>query len=51
MKTLALVIGNDDYYKKHKLENAVNDAISVKDVFERLERVGELSLVMIFDTL
>lgn len=36
MKTLALIIGNDDYYEGHKLGNAVNDATGIKDVFEKL---------------
>jgi uncharacterized caspase-like protein len=36
MKTLALVIGNDNYYKKFTLDNALNDANSIKQVFEKL---------------
>jgi len=36
MKTLALVIGNNEYHKSAKLDNAVNDATSIKEVFERL---------------
>lgn len=36
MRTLALVIGINEYYAKFKLENAINDASGVKDVFERL---------------
>ena len=36
MKTLALVIGNDSYYEKFTLDNALNDANSIKQVFERL---------------
>ena len=36
MKTLALVIGNDNYYDKYKLDNALNDAHSIKQVFEKL---------------
>ena len=36
MKTLALVIGNDSYYEKFTLDNALNDANSIKKVFEKL---------------
>lgn len=36
MKTLALIIGNNDYYKKFTLDNALSDAKSIKKVFERL---------------
>jgi uncharacterized caspase-like protein len=36
MKTLALVIGNNDYYEKFTLDNALNDAVSIRKVFERL---------------
>lgn len=36
MKTLALVIGNNDYYEKFTLDNALNDAKSIEKVFERL---------------
>lgn len=37
MKTLALVIGNNDYLvESSKLENAVNDAKAIKEVFEKL---------------
>jgi len=36
MKTLALIIGNDKYYEGHKLGNAVNDATSIKNEFEKL---------------
>ena len=36
MKTLALIIGNNNYYEKFTLDNALNDAISIKNVFERL---------------
>lgn len=36
MKTLALVIGNNDYYGKYKLDNPINDATGIKQVFERL---------------
>jgi hypothetical protein len=37
MKTLALVLGNNNYDEGAKLKNAVNDATSIKDVFERLD--------------
>jgi len=36
MKTLALVIGNNEYHKNAKLDNAVNDATGIKEVFDRL---------------
>lgn len=36
MKTLALVIGNNEYFPKHKLDNPINDATSIKQVFEKL---------------
>jgi len=36
MKTLALVIGNNNYYEKYTLDNALNDANSIKRVFEKL---------------
>jgi len=36
MKTIALVIGNNDYTKNAKLVNAVNDAKSISVVFEKL---------------
>ena len=36
MRTLALIIGNNEYYKGAKLDNAVNDAVSIQKVFERL---------------
>jgi hypothetical protein len=36
MKTLAIVIGNNNYYGNAKLENAVNDANSIAEVFKRL---------------
>lgn len=36
MKTIALVIGNDDYYGQYKLDNPINDATGIKQVFERL---------------
>ena len=36
MKTLALVIGNNDYPGKGKLENAINDSSAISDVFKRL---------------
>jgi hypothetical protein len=36
MKTLALIIGNNEYYEGAKLTNAINDAVSINQVFERL---------------
>lgn len=36
MKTLALVIGNNDYLGESKLTNAVNDSTSMAEIFERL---------------
>lgn len=36
MKTLALVIGNNAYLGNGKLENAINDASAMSDVFQRL---------------
>jgi hypothetical protein len=36
MKTLALVIGNNEYPGNGKLENAINDASAMSDVFQRL---------------
>ena len=36
MKTLALVLGNNDYHDSAKLINAVNDAKGIADIFERL---------------
>lgn len=36
MKTLAVVIGNNEYYEGAKLNNAVNDAHSIAETFERL---------------
>lgn len=36
MKTLAVVIGNNEYYSTAKLENAVNDANAMAAVFIRL---------------
>ena len=36
MKVIAVVIGNDNYYDPYKLNNAVNDAKSMVDVFNRL---------------
>lgn len=36
MKTLALVIGNNNYSKNAKLENAINDAKAMSSVFEKL---------------
>lgn len=37
MKTLALIIGNNEYHENAKLTNAVNDARAIKDAFEKLE--------------
>ncbi len=36
MKTTALILGNNAYYKGSELENAVNDATAIAEVFERL---------------
>lgn len=36
MKTLALVIGNNDYLGDSKLDNAVNDSQAIAETFERL---------------
>ncbi len=36
MKTIALVVGNNDYYGRYKLDNPINDATGIKQVFERL---------------
>lgn len=36
MKTLALVIGNNGYTGNAKLDNAINDATAIAEVFERL---------------
>lgn len=36
MKTLALIIGNNEYNEGAELTNAINDAVSIKQVFERL---------------
>ena len=36
MKTLALVVGNDAYSGKHKLENGINDAKAISETFEKL---------------
>ncbi|EKT3967385.1 caspase family protein [Flavobacterium psychrophilum] len=36
MKTLAIVIGNNNYYENAKLDNAINDAKGIANVFERL---------------
>ena len=33
MRIIALVIGNNNYFDPYKLENAVNDAKSMEDVF------------------
>jgi len=37
LKTLAIVVGNNDYQETAKLVNAVNDAKAIADVFRRLE--------------
>lgn len=37
MKTLALVLGNNNYHETAKLTNAVNDATSIADVFKKLQ--------------
>lgn len=36
MRTLAVIIGNNNYHEGAKLTNANNDAICIKQVFERL---------------
>ena len=36
MKTLALVVGNNNYSKNAKLENAINDAKAISEIFEKL---------------
>lgn len=36
MKTLALVLGNNNYHDSAKLINAINDAKGIADIFERL---------------
>lgn len=36
MKTLALIIGNNEYHKGAELTNAINDAKAIYQVFERL---------------
>ena len=36
MKTLALVIGNNEYYAGAKLDNAVSDATAISQIFARL---------------
>lgn len=36
MKTLALIIGNNEYYEKFTLDNAISDAKSINTIFERL---------------
>ena len=36
MIVIAIVIGNNNYYEPYKLNNAVNDAMSMVDVFYRL---------------
>lgn len=37
MKVIAVVIGNNNYLDPDKLDNAVNDAKSIEDVFKRLD--------------
>jgi uncharacterized caspase-like protein len=36
MKTLAVILGNNNYYENAKLENAVNDSNEIASVFQRL---------------
>ena len=36
MKTLCLVLGNNDYDGSSKLKNAINDAYEISEVFKRL---------------
>jgi len=36
MKTLALIIGNNDYFEGAELDNAINDATSINTEFKRL---------------
>ncbi|WP_299840272.1 caspase family protein [uncultured Tenacibaculum sp.] len=36
MKTIALIIGNNEYHDSAKLDNAINDATSINKEFERL---------------
>jgi uncharacterized caspase-like protein len=36
MKTLAVVIGNDNYHESAILDFAIKDAQGISDVFERL---------------
>lgn len=36
MKTLALVVGNNNYYENARLDHAINDAKAMADVFVRL---------------
>lgn len=36
MKTLAVILGNNNYYENAKLENAVNDSNEIAKVFQRL---------------
>ena len=36
MKTLALVIGNNNYYENAKLDNAISDATAMSHIFRRL---------------
>ncbi|MBS9767560.1 MAG: caspase family protein [Flavobacteriaceae bacterium] len=36
MKTLALIIGNNEYHESAKLDNAINDAKSIDNIFTKL---------------
>jgi uncharacterized caspase-like protein len=36
MKTLALVVGNNNYYGNAKLENAINDATAIAQILKGL---------------
>jgi hypothetical protein len=36
MKTLALVIGNNNYLGNSKLDNAINDALGISEIFKKL---------------
>lgn len=36
MKVLAVVIGNNDYFEGSKLDNPINDAVGMAEIFERL---------------
>ncbi|MBP1168017.1 hypothetical protein JOE44_004901 [Chryseobacterium sp. PvR013] len=42
MKTLAIVIGNNEYHKGATLDNAVNDATAISEIFKRLRFDVEL---------